>query len=241
MENKTQTEQKEMEITLENWTELTDEQQQELKSSLIKSKYGIGGEHLSTFPTTMDTKVNEWVEAEYQISKLPKRVTAQTFKEWEANGTVQILPLEVGNTIQYLTIIKPEKALKMDIWELQNGLEKPYTKYTAHNKLEKPLTFSKGHYHITNIYTNKNKAYNQGKALAKLFKLGGNTFKELEAQKELQSNYLRKTLTADGKIILQEIGKNTGSSTGKEWNTLEDYLGRKQHKGITLDYLEHIQ
>lgn len=237
----TENEVKEIEVTLDNWTELTDDQKETLKASLIKSKYGIGGEHLSTFPTTMDSKINEWVEKEYNLSKLPKRLTEQTFKEWTDNGTVQIIPLEVGNTINYLVVLLPNKNLKMDIWTLENGMEKPYTKYTAHAKLDKQLTFTQKHFHITNIYTNKNKAYNQSKNLIKLFQLGGNNFKTLEQQKELQSNYIKKELTADGKIQLLEIGKNTGQPTGKTWNNLEEYLGRNKHKSITVEYLEHIQ
>lgn len=232
----------EQELTLEAWDTLTQEQREALKASLIKSKYGIGGEHLSTFPTTLDNKINPWVEETYQISKLPSRVTETTFKDWEANGGVKIIPLEVGTTINYLVVLLPNKPLKMDIWTLQNGETKPYTKYTDWSKLDKQLTFNKGHYHITNIYTNKNKAFNQAKNLVKLFKLGQYNFKALENWKEVtKMDYYKKDLTPEGKIIIQKIGKNTGKPTGKTWNTLEDLTGRKPHGQIGINYLEHIQ
>src|SRR5690606_15455560 len=106
------------EPTLEVWNTLTEEQQTLLKESLLKSKYGIGGEHFSTFPTLLDNKINTWVEETYHISKLPKRVQEKQFKDWESNGTLQILPLIKGEKVHYLILIKPNTDIQMDLWDL---------------------------------------------------------------------------------------------------------------------------
>jgi hypothetical protein len=234
----TQTEEATKELTLTNWQELTQEQQETLKETLIKSKYGIGGEHFSTFPTLLDNKINTWVEEKYQISKLPKRVQEQTFKTWEGNGSLKIIPLNKGTKTHYLITIKPNKNIKMDLWKLEKEDTKPYLKYTTAEQLTE-VTLTKNHFHILNSYTNKNKAYNQAKALVKLFQLGTD-FQTLELQKELKTNYLQLELNGEGKWELQEIGKNNHKPTGKTWEGLEAYTGRKQHKSITINYLENI-
>lgn len=230
-------EQTEQELTLEAWDTLNEEQQKLLKESLLKSKYGIGGEHFSTFPTLLDNKINTWVEEKYQISKLPKRVQAGTFKEWEANGQLKIIPLMKGERIHYLVTLIPNKNIKMEMWELQKEDMKPYLEYTTHNSLG-DITLTNKHFHILNGYTNKNKAYNQAKQLVKLFKLGTD-FQTLEAQKELMENYLKLEIK-DGQFILQEISKNTHNPNGKTYQSIGDFLGRNQHKKVTFNYLENI-
>lgn len=232
-----QTEQTEINPSLEAWESLTTEQQTTLKESLLKSKYGIGGEHFSTFPTLLDNKINIWVEEKYQISKLPKRVTEITFKTWGINGTLQILPLQKGEKIHYLILILPNKNIKLDLWELDKEDSKPYLQYTT-NKHIGEITLGKNHFHILNSYTNKNKAYNQSKQLTKLFQLGTD-FKTLEGQKELHTNYLKLDIT-DGKYILQEISKNTHKPTGKTFQSIGEYINKKQHNNIKFNYLENI-
>lgn len=232
-----QTETEQKEINLEAWDTLTEEQQQQLKESLLKSKYGIGGEHFSTFPTLLDNKINTWVEEKYQISKLPKRLSEKTFKDWETNGTLQIIPLLKGEKIHYLITILPNKNLKMDLWDLEKEGTKPYLKYTKYNPLGE-ITLTKNHFHILNSYTNKNKAYNQAKALIKLFQLGTN-FKHLEQQKELKTNYLQLDIM-DGQYILKEIKATDHKPNGKIYKDIGDYLGRKQHQKIQFNYLENI-
>lgn len=234
----TETKEMEKELTLSNWTELTEEQQTSLKESLIKSTYGIGGEHFSTFPTLLDNKINTWVETEYKISKLPKRVSESTFKEWKTNGEIKILPVEKDNKIYYLTILLPNKNTKIDVWELQKEDKKPYLEYTSHNKIQQ-LQFGKTHFHILNGYTNKNKAYNQAKALVKLFNLGTD-FQTLEQQKELQHNYLKLDIT-NGTWELKEISKNTHKPTGNTYKGIGESLGKAQHKSITTNYMELLQ
>jgi hypothetical protein len=222
---------------LTDWATLTEEQQTSLKSSLLKSKYGIGGEHYSTFPTLLDNKLNAWVEEKYSISKLPKRVTETTFKSWESNGTLQIIPINKGTKTHYLLALIPNKNIKMDIWELEKETEKPFLTYTTHTLLTQQ-TFTNKHFHILNSYTNKNKAYNQGKALIKLLQLGTD-FTTLELQKELKTNYLQMELN-QGKWELVEISKNTHKPTTKKWENIGDYLGRVQHKSIPFNYMENI-
>lgn len=224
--------------TLEAWDTLTEDQQKTLKEALLKSKYGIGGEHFSTFPTLLDNKVNEWVEETYKVSKLPRRVSEATFKKWEANGTLEILPLHKDNKTHYLLVLLPKKNLKMDVWELDKEDVKPYLKYTTNNKLGE-LTFTAKHFHILNGYTNKNKAFNQAKALVKLLELG-KPFQELEAEKELKTNQLELNINDKGQWELIEIGKNSMTPTGKTFNGLEEYYGRKQHQKVPFNYIEHI-
>lgn len=224
-------------LTLDGWEELTQEQQTSLKATLLKSKYGIGGEHFSLFPTLLDNKINSWVEQKYSISKLPSRVSENTFKTWEGNGTLQILPLVKDTKTHYLLILLPNKDLQMDIWDLEKEDTKPYLTYTKHNLLGQ-LTFTNQQFHIINSYTNKNKAYNQGKALIKLLQLG-TTFTTLEQQKELNTNHLELTIN-NGTWELMEIGKNTKQPTGNIFNNLGEYLGREQHSQLQSNYLELI-
>lgn len=224
-------------VTLEAWDTLNEEQQALLKESLLKSKYGIGGEHFSTFPTLLDNKINTWVEEEYSVSKLPKRITEATFKAWEAKGTLQILPLLKGEKIHYLVVLLPNKNVKLQLWQLDKEAEKPYLKYTTHNPLGE-LQFTNQHFHILNSYTNKNKAYNQAKQLVKLLQLGTD-FKELEQQKELRVDHLQLDIE-DGKQVLKKLGKNGGKYTGKQYQSIGEYLGRKQHTKVAFDYLSHI-
>lgn len=221
--------------TLENWEQLTEEQQHSLKQAILKSKYGQGGEHYSIFPTLMDTEINTWLTGEYgQYKKIKSNKTIQS--QWKEDGTISILPLEIGKHIQYLVIIQPKKEIKMDIWQLVNGLSQPYTQYTEYNK-EATLTIQAGEYIITNIYSNKNKAYSQGKLLSKLFHING---EQLEEQKELKANYLRKDLDG-GKVIFREIGKNNHTPTGKTFTSLSEYLGTTQSQGMgTINPLEYI-
>lgn len=239
MEVKTeqQTEQTDQ-MTLEAWDTLNEDQQKLLKESLLKSKYGIGGEQFSTFPTLLtDSKTNVWVAEKYQTAKLPKRVTEQTFKTWEANGTLQILPLVKGERVHYLTIIKPNKDLQMDLWELDKTDIKPYQEYTTKNLLGQ-MTIGKSNFHILNSYTNKNKAYNQSKLLVKLFQLGTD-FKQLEMEKDLKQNYLQLDIT-NGQYILKEIKYTDHKPNGKTFQSLGDYLGREQPKEVQFNYLENI-
>lgn len=224
-------------ITLEAWDTLNEDQQKLLKESLLKSKYGIGGEHFSTFPTLLDNKINTWVEEKYQVSKLPKRVQEGTFNSWKANGELKIIPLLKGERVHYLITILPNKPMQLDTWELQKEDIKPYLEYTTHNLLGQ-LSLQPNNFHILNGYTNKNKAFNQAKHLVKLFQLGTD-FQTLEAQKELQTNHLKMEIQ-DGKIILQEISKNTYKPTGKTFTSIGEYLGREQHKDNTFNYLENI-
>lgn len=234
----TQMEMEQKEINLEAWDTLTEDQQKLLKESLLKSKYGIGGEHFSTFPTLLtDSKTNTWVAEKYQTAKLPKRVSEQTFKAWNKNGTLQILPLVKGEKVHYLTIIKPNKNIKMDLWELDKTDIKPYQEYTTKNLLGQ-ITLTKNNYHILNSYTNKNKAYNQSKLLVKLFQLGTN-FKQLEREKDLNQNYLQLDIM-DGKYILREIKYTDHKPNGKIFNSIGEYLGREQPKEINFNYLENI-
>lgn len=217
--------------------EMKEFQELELKAELLKSKYGIGGEHFSTIPTLMDKKDNPELENEFQLSKLPKRVMEKTFKEWEPNGTIQILPLVKGDKTHYLILVKPNKSLKTKIWNLEKADDENFLKYT---KMEKAgdITLNSKNYLITNIYSNKNKAFNQAKLLAKYFQLGTN-FKELENQKELRENYLNMEIK-DGQPYLQEIGKNNHQPTGKDFQTLEEYIGRNQHTKTSINPLELI-
>ena len=224
------------ELSLGNWKTLTAEQRDTLKETLIKSVYGIGGEHLSTFPTLLDNKINPWVEQEYKISLLPKRVQEQTFTEWAGNGEIKILPLEKGKHIQYLILFLPNKEITLDLWELEKEDKKPFLQYTKHNKAGQ-ITLGKNHFHILNIYSNKNKAFNQAKQLTKLFQYTG-TKDTLEAQKELQLGYLSMDIQ-DGEQVLREYTK--AMNVGGTYTTLGEYLGREQHQDITINYLEQIQ
>lgn len=233
----TQMEMEQKEINLEAWDTLTEEQQQQLKETLLKSKYGIGGEHFSTFPTLLDNKINTWVEEKYQISKLPKRIGEKTFKEWKQNGEIKIIPLVKGEKIHYLITILPNKNLKMELWDLEKEGIKPYLKYIKYNSLGE-ITLTKNHFHILNGYTNKNKAFNQAKQLVKLFQLGTD-FKTLEGQKELKTNYLQLDIM-EGQYILKEIKATDHKPNGKTYQDLGDYLGRKQHQKIQFNYLENI-
>ena len=228
----------EKELTLTNWMELTEEQQSTLKESLLKSSYGIGGEHFSSFPTLLDNKINTWVEQTYNISKLPNRVQEQTFKTWKENGELKILPIIKSNKVYYLTILLPNKEMEMDIYQLEKADTKPYLQYTTHNSLG-TVKMGGNNFHILNGYTNKNKAYNQGKALVKLLNLGTD-FPTLEKQKELQTNHLELIIN-NGEWVLQENGGNTGKATGNTYNNIGDYLGRTQHKDIHTNYMELLQ
>lgn len=237
---KEQTDQQTDQNQLSEWASLTQEQQETLKKSLLKSGYGVGGEHFSTFPTLLDSinnPTNPFTEKHYPKSKLPKRVQETTFKTWEQNGTLQILPLLKSDKIHYLIIILPNKNIKMDLWELEKEQQKPYSKYITHNLIGE-ITLTNNHFHILNSYTNKNKAYNQSNLLVKLFQLG-TTPKILEQQKDLNTNYLQLDIM-DGKYILREISKNTHKPTGKIFKDIGEYLGRKQHSKINFNYLENI-
>lgn len=229
----------EPEITLSEWTELTPEQQQTLKTALLKSTYGLGGEHFSSFPTLLtDSTTNTWVTEKYQTKKLPKRLTEQTFRNWKINGELKILPILKGEKVYYQTILLPNKDIKMDLWELEKELIKPFQNYTTKNMVG-TITLGNTHFHLLNSYTNKNKAYNQSKLLVKLFQLG-TPFTELEQQKELQQNYLQLDIT-NGEWELKEISKNTHKPTGKAFKDIGEYLGREQHKDITTNYTELLR
>ena len=94
----------------------------------------------------------------------------------------------------------------MDIWNLEKEGQKPFLKYTTHNLLGK-VTMGGNNFHILNSYTNKNKAYNQGKALSKLLQVGTD-LKQLEAEKDLNRNYLQLDIQG-GEWVLKEIGSNS--------------------------------
>ena len=221
---------------LDGWDTFTEEQQTTLSQSIKKSKNGSGGEHFSTFPTLLDKKINTWAEEKYNTNKLGK-ISQQQFKTWEANGTLQILPLIKGEKTHYLITILPNQNIKMDLWELEKEGTKPFLKYTTHNLLGE-ITLTNKHYHILNGYTNKNKALNQSKLLVKLFQLGTD-ISQLIQEKELNIPHLQMDIQ-DGKIIFREISKNTKKPTGKIYQSIGDYLGREPHQNIKINYLELI-
>lgn len=211
-------------------------QEAELKTQLLKSKYGIGGEHFSTIPTLKDKKNNPWVVEEFQLNNL-KKPTAQNLPEWTKNGTIQILPIIKGDKAHHTIIITPNKQLKMEYWNLEKETEKPFLTYTNYEKAG-TITLNSKNYIITNIYTNKNKAFSQAKLLAQFFNLG-TTFKELELQKENGTDYLEMDYQ-DGKYFFNLISSNTHKPTGKTFKNLDEYMGKTQNKKTEFNFSELI-
>lgn len=211
------------------WVNLSQEQKEILTETLLKSLYGIGGETFSLFPTLMDKDINGDIKKGY-LDKIPGRVTGKTFTEWEANGEIKILPLEKGNKAYYMVILLPKKDLTLPTWDLEKGDKENYLLYT---KAEKgtDITLTNGQYMVTNIYTNKNKAFGQAKLLGKLFNLGTTT-KEMDQQKEQLKDYLTTGVNGTtGELEYTPI--TTGGNKGKTVNNLGEYLGRELPNGYT--------
>jgi hypothetical protein len=210
------------------WEQLSQEQKEKLTEVKLKSLYGIGGETFSLFPTLMDKDINTDIKAEY-LDKVPNRVTAKTFKEWEGNGEIKILPLEKGGKAYFMVILLPKTELTLTTWDLEKADKENYLLYTKANKGGE-LTIKDGEYIITNIYTNKNKAFGQSKLLGKLFNLGTTT-KELDTQKEQLKDYLLTGINpTNGELQFTPI--TTGGNKGKAVNTIGEYLG-KELQGYT--------
>lgn len=219
------------------WEQLTEKEKEIQKETLLKSLYGIGGEHFSTFPTLLDKKINPFT-GEY-LQNIPSRVSEKTFKDWEPNGELHIIPLQKGTygKVHYFLILLPNKDTKVDIWDLSKEDKDNYLLYTTANKAGEIL-LGKEHYHILNIYSNKNKAFNQAKALTKLFQMGTNN-KTLEQQKELQGDTLLMDINSQGEQILQHKSK-AGNIQGT-YNTLGEYLNRELHSQYKdMDILTYI-
>jgi hypothetical protein len=230
----------ELDLSLGNWKGLTEEQQTELKGSLLNTLYGKGGEHLSTFPTLLDNKINTWVEETYSISKLPtaKKLGDTTFSKWtKENGEIKILPITKGDInsktkakTHYLIILLPNKEMDLDIWKLGKDGDNTL-KYTEYNLLGK-VTLTNKHFHILNYYTNSNKAYNQARKLTTLLQVG-NTHGELERQKNLFYGEYTLDINGDGEYILKKAGQS--------FKDIGHILGREQHKDIPINYMETLQ
>lgn len=213
-------------LTLENWETLTQEQKLTLKNSILKTKYGTGGENIGLFPTLLGAKTtNPFIIGEYG-ERVEATVRQNNLNNYKDNGSIKLLPLEIGDKTHYLLIILPNKPLNMDIWELYTEA-KPYTKYTKYSKIGK-ITVNEGEYIISNIYSNKNKTWNNGKRLANLFRLFYN-IKETESIKDLKPGnyYLKKDITENGKITYREYSTNSHKPTGKSFSSIGEYLQRK--------------
>ena len=236
----TKQEVKSIQEEIKAWGTLDGDQRESLKDKLLKSKFGKGGENFSIFPTLLDNKINPWVEEEFKISKLPKRVTPSQYTEWEENGHLQILPMEFGEhgKVHYMVILLPRKEMEIPLYNLSKAGDNTL-EYTT----REPLGVHKVtnlNYLILNIYTNKNKAYNQGKALTKLLKLG-----TLPQQLEKEKN-------GEGVSIRRMVRDTTGetyylriSKAGREMevNGLEDiFTGRENIKAYKdMDYLREME
>lgn len=215
---------------IEDWTNLTEEELFELKENLLSTKYGRGGENINFFPNLIDPgRLNTQFNGEY-IEKLPKRIIEQNLKEYKGNGKVDIIRIDTLNKSHYIIILIPEKTLEVDLWQLEMNNQPPYTQYKSGKKI-KTIKVSRSKYHITNIFTNMNKAINQAKRISLLFKLGDTSFKSLERIKEGRNNYTL-DLIEDGKFIIRN-GYN-----GPSYNSLDELLGRTHT--IELNIMEFL-
>lgn len=207
----------EKEKLLAQWEELDEEEQYLLKEALLYNRYGTGGEYYSIIPNLINSKKENPELKEY--FNLPKVIRQSFLNGKEKNGSIQILPIDKDKTI-FATILLPEKTLEVTPFQLLHGTGEEKTKYYQIKPL-KPIKVTKNQFLITNLYSNKNKSFTQGRYLSVFYGLGGNDFKELEAQKEGK----RMTLTLDikdGKMIYKK-------SSGETFETLEEVLGRKPH------------
>ena len=230
--------------SINQWKTFTDEQKELYKAQLIKSKNGDGGENISIFPNLIGAeKTNPFINSQYGIIKPFQQ---NKFNSFKGNGEIIILPLEVTK-FHFLTIILPNKDLQLDLWELSTDNPKEKTKYTTH-KLNSTITVKPSEYIITNIQTNSNKTWNNGKLLSSLLNLYYNT-NGMESVKAINSKkippnikWLKKDLNpTDGTIIYKEYTTNTHKPTGKTFKSIGEYLGKEYSKAMEdLDLTEFL-
>lgn len=219
------------EVGIEDWTTLTEDELFELKESILSTKFGIGGENINFFPNLIDPgKINIEFNKEY-IERLPKKITEQSLREHKGNGRVDIIKVDTLNKSHYIIILLPERPLEIDIWQLKMNDSQPYTKYKEGKKI-KSIKINKNKFHITNIFTNANKAINQAKKLSILFELGDTSFNSLKRVKEGGRNNYLLDIDDKGRIILKN-GIN-----GPIYSSLDELIGRKH--SINLNIMEYI-
>ena len=217
-------------IEVEDWANLTEEELYDLKENLLLTRYGKGGENINLFPNLIDPgKINTKYNGDY-LKRLPKIIKEQTLREFKGNGKVDILRIDTLNKSHYIIILLPEKTLEVDIWQLKMNDSQPYTKYKEGKKI-KSIKVTKNKYHITNIFTNGNKAINQAKRLSILFGLGDTSFKSLEMVKKGKNTY-NLDINEKGKMILRN------GTNGKTYSSLDELVGRNH--SINLNIMEFI-
>lgn len=207
----------EREKLLAQWEELDEEDQFILKEALLYNKYGTGGEYYSIIPNLINSKKENPELKEY--FNLPKVIRQSFLDGKEKNGAIQILPINKDKTI-FATILLPEKTIEITPFSLKHGGGEQKTKYDEIKPL-KTIKVTKNQYLVANLYSNKNKAFTQGRYMAVFYGLGGNDFKELEQQKEGRKTVLNLDIE-DGKMIYKK-------SSGETFETLEEVLKRKSH------------
>lgn len=207
----------EREKLLSRWEELDEEEQFLLKEALLYNKYGTGGEYYSIIPNLINYKRENPELKEY--FEIPKTIRQSLLDGKEENGSIQILPIDKDKTL-YTTILLPEKTIEITPFQLLHGTGEQKTKYYTIKPL-KPIKVTKNQFLITNIYSNKNKAFTQARYLSVLFEMGGNSFKELEQQKEGKKMVLNLDIQ-DGKMIYKK-------SSGEIFETLDEVLKRKSN------------
>lgn len=219
------------EVGIEDWANLTEEELYELKENLLLTRYGKGGENINLFPNLVDPgRLNTQFNGDY-LKRLPKIIKQQTLREYKGNGKVDILRIDTLNKSHYIIILLPEKTLEVDIWQLKMNDSQPYTKYKEGKKI-KSIKVTKNKYHITNIFTNGNKAINQAKRLSILFELGDTSFNSLTKVKEGGRNNYILDINETGKMILRN-GLN-----GPIYSSLDEIIKRKHSIGLNI--MEYI-
>lgn len=237
---KVQTDSKQ-ELNITDWETLAEEQRETLKAALLKSNYGFGGEHFTTFPTLLDKKDNPELETEFQTSKLPRRVSPTMAKAWGERGQLKIIPVRKGNQNQqaktyFILVLVPFKQITIPSYNLAKEDPENKLKYTTLERLEN-IRVTKNQYHTIGIYTNKNKAFNQAKVLSKLWEVDGD-FQRMEREKEELSNIYQYNITEKGRQVLQEILPNSEAvkATG---DGLTYYMGGREPRMV--DPMEWIK
>lgn len=207
----------EREELLLNWEELDEEEQFYLKEAILYNKYGTGGEYYSIIPN-MENRKRENKELNEHFN-LPKVMRETLLEGTEKNGSILILPIDKHKTI-YTTILLPNKTIEITPFKLKHGTGKFKTQYTEITPL-KNIRLTKSQYLVTNLYSNMNKSFTQGRTLSILYKLGGNDWDELEEQKKGNRMVLSMDIEG-GKTIYKK-------SSGETFETLEEILKRKPH------------